>query len=142
MGSWTGLLEASLTWLNSIQKDYEQFPVLSRSTFSELLRCQVNILASDCHIHELLQQLHSMGEVFCVQDLVVISVGWLGSQLLGDLFSNEFFLHARVTGVYTSEDFQASFNQCDALGALDLLEALDVCVQVFFFLLNFLWVFT
>ncbi|EFA08636.2 death-associated protein kinase 1 isoform X2 [Tribolium castaneum] len=129
VGTWTGLLEATLAWLNSLQKDYEQFPVLSRSTFSELLRSQVNILASDHHIQELLQQLHFMGEVFCVQDLVVVSVSWLGGQLLGELFSSDFFLHARVTGVYTSEDFQASFNQCDALGALDLLEALDVCVQ-------------
>ncbi|XP_068914792.1 death-associated protein kinase 1-like isoform X2 [Tenebrio molitor] len=129
VGSWTGLLESTLTWLAPLQKDYEQFPVLSRSTFSELLRSQVNVLASDHHIHELLQQLHLMGEVFCVQDLVVVSVSWLGAQLLGELFSVDFFLHARVTGVYTTEDFQASFNQCDALGALDLLEALDVCVQ-------------
>ncbi|RZC35529.1 Ankyrin repeat domain containing protein [Asbolus verrucosus] len=129
VGTWTGLLESTLTWLISLQKDYEQFPVLSRSTFSELLRSQVNILASDLHIQELLQQLHSMGEVFCIQDLIVISVSWLGNQLLGELFSVDFFLHARVTGVYTTEDFQASFNQCDALGALDLLEALDICVQ-------------
>ncbi|XP_044252552.1 death-associated protein kinase 1-like isoform X2 [Tribolium madens] len=129
VGTWTGLLESTLTWLTSIQKDYSQFPVLSRSTFSELLRSQVNILASDHHIQELLQQLHSMGEVFCIRDLVVVSVPWLGGRLLGELFSGDFLLHARVTGVYTTEDFQASFNQCDALGALDLLEALDVCVQ-------------
>ncbi|XP_063915757.1 death-associated protein kinase dapk-1-like [Zophobas morio] len=127
VGSWTGLLEATLSWLGPLQRDYEQFPVLSRSTFSELLRSQVNILSLEHHIQ--LQQLHHMGEVFCIQDLVVISVSWLGLQLLGELFSVDFFLHARVTGVYTTDDFQASFNQCDALGALDLLEALDVCVQ-------------
>lgn len=60
----------------------------------------------------------------------MISVPWLGIQLIGELLSTQFLLHARVTGVYTVEDFQASYNQCDALGVLDLLEALDLCVQV------------
>ncbi|KAJ8929568.1 hypothetical protein NQ314_017732 [Rhamnusium bicolor] len=128
IGTWTGLLENTLTWLVILQKDYEQFPVLTRSAFAELLRSQVNLLASDDHIQELLQQLHSMGEVFCIQDLIVISVAWLGNQLLGELLSTQFLLHARVTGVYTVEDFQASYNQCDALGVLDLLEALDICI--------------
>lgn len=63
MGTWTGLLEASLSWLGSLQKDYEQFPVLNREMFAELLRSQVNLLALDTHITELLLQLHSMGEV-------------------------------------------------------------------------------
>ncbi|KAJ8953553.1 hypothetical protein NQ318_002973 [Aromia moschata] len=129
IGTWTGLLENALIWLVALQKDYEQFPVLTRSVFAELIRSQVNLLASDDHIQELLLQLHSMGEVFCVQDLVVISVPWLGSHLLGELLSTQFLLHARVTGVYTVEDFQAGYNQCDALGVLDLLEALDICVQ-------------
>lgn len=130
IGLWTGLLEATLSWLTLLQKDYEQFPVFSRSTFAELLRSQVNILASDQHIQDLLQQLHLMSEVFCVQDLIVISINWLGMQLLGELLSANFLTHARVTGVYTIEDFQASFNQCDAFAALELLEALDICVQV------------
>lgn len=130
IGQWTGLLEATLSWLTLLQKDYEQFPVFSRSTFAELLRNQVNVLASDQHIQDLLEQLHVMGEVFCIQDLIVISTDWLGTHLLGELLSTTFLSHARVTGVYTIEDFQASFNQCDALAALELLEALDICVQV------------
>ncbi|XP_017770911.1 PREDICTED: death-associated protein kinase 1-like isoform X2 [Nicrophorus vespilloides] len=129
VGTWTGLLEASLLWLAGLQKQYEQFPVLTREVFSELLRAQVNLLASDCHICELLQQLHLMGEVFCVQQLVVISVPWLGTQLIGELFSMQFQNQSRVTGVYTSEDFQAGYNQCDALGVLDLLRSMDLCVR-------------
>ncbi|KAI4457163.1 ankyrin repeats (3 copies) [Holotrichia oblita] len=62
IGTWTGLLEATLTWLTTLQKDFEQLPVLSRQLFAELLRANINLLASDDHIHELLQQLHSMGE--------------------------------------------------------------------------------
>lgn len=130
IGTWTGLLEASLSWLVSLQKEYEQFPVLSRNQFSDLLRTQVNMLASDEHIDELLQQLHLMGEVFCIQELVVISVQWLGNHLLGELLSLQFLTHARVTGVYSTDDFQASYNQCDALGVLELLTALQLCIPV------------
>ncbi|KAK9888307.1 hypothetical protein WA026_000568 [Henosepilachna vigintioctopunctata] len=120
--------------LSSIKQDnelkqYEQFPVLSRSTFSEILRNQVNLLASDEHIDELLQQLSYMGEVFCIYDHIVISISWLGTELLGELLSANFLQHARVTGVYTAEDFQACFNQCDALGALSLLEDLSLCIR-------------
>lgn len=123
-------MEATLAWLATLQKDFEQLPVLARDLFAELLRTNINLLASDDHIHELLQQLHSMGEVFCVQDLVVISVQWLGTQLIGELLSNQFILQARVTGVYTTEDFQASFNQCDAAAVLELLKSLELCVEV------------
>lgn len=129
VGHWTGLLEAVLSWLGTLQKEYEQFPVIPYETFSELLRSQVNILASDQQISSLLTQLHAMGEVFCIRDLIVLSVRWLSNNLLADLFSSEFFLHARTTGVYTLDDFQSSYNQCDALLALDLLQALDICVK-------------
>lgn len=60
----------------------------------------------------------------------MISVPWLGSQLLGELLSTQFIMKSRVTGVYTIEDFQACFNECDAIGVLDLFEALEICVQV------------
>lgn len=33
-------------------------------------------------------------------------------------------------GVYTAEDFQSSYTQCDANSVLELLECLDLCVQV------------
>lgn len=60
----------------------------------------------------------------------MISVPWLGSQLLGEILSPHFMAHVRVTGVYTAEDFQAVFNHCDAQGVLELLEALDICIKV------------
>lgn len=63
MGTWTGLLEQTLHWLGKLRHDHEVYPVLTRENFSELLRDQVNLLASDEHIHELLDQLHIMGEV-------------------------------------------------------------------------------
>lgn len=119
----------TLSWLTTLQKEYEQFPVMNRESFSDLLRSQVNLLASDDHIQEVLQQLHAMGEVFCVRDLVVISTAWLGTTLIGELLSSHFLHHARVTGVYTAEDFQASYNECDAFGVLDLLKAMGLCVQ-------------
>lgn len=75
-------------------------------------------------------------QIFCIQDLVVISMTWLGSQLIGELLSSEFLNHTRVTGVYTAEDFQSSYNQCDALGVLELLKALELCISVMYRNLN------
>lgn len=57
-------------------------------------------------------------------------MSWLGTQLIGELLSSQFSNHARVTGVYTAEDFQSSYNQCDALGVLELLKALELCISV------------
>lgn len=54
----------------------------------------------------------------------------MASQLFGELLSTHFIVQAREIGVYTAEDFQASFTQCDANGVLELLECLDLCVQV------------
>lgn len=51
-------------------------------------------------------------------------------QLIGELLSSQFLYHARVTGVYTAEDFQASYNQCDAIAVLELLKAFELCVEV------------
>lgn len=62
MGS--GLLESSLTWLVTLRKEKEYFPVLTRDMFADILRNQVNVLASDEHISELLQHLHIFGEVY------------------------------------------------------------------------------
>ncbi|KAF5270741.1 hypothetical protein FQA39_LY01479 [Lamprigera yunnana] len=129
IGLWTGLLDSTLSWLVHLRKEYEQFPVIYKPSFYELLRLNVNLLASDNHIGDLLHQLHGMGEVFCICELVIVSLPWLGFQLIGELLSNEFLSNVRATGVYTVDDFQACFNHCDALGTLELLEALELCIQ-------------
>lgn len=90
----------------------------------------MNLLALDGHIEDVLRHLDRMGEVFCVHHLVVISLPWFGNNLIGELLSTNFLLHARVIGVYTAEDFQASYTECDALGVLELLEAMDLCIHV------------
>lgn len=50
--------------------------------------------------------------------------------MIGELLSQEFLSSVRATGVYTAEDFQACFNHCDAFGTLELMEALELCIQV------------
>lgn len=59
-----------------------------------------------------------------------MSVQWFCGQLLAELLSSQFISHARVTGVYSPDDFQAIFNCCEALDLLQLLEALHFCLQV------------
>lgn len=54
----------------------------------------------------------------------------MGSQLFGELLSSHVLAQAREIGVYSAEDFQSLFTQCDANGVLELLECLDLCVQV------------
>ncbi|KAK5641907.1 hypothetical protein RI129_010454 [Pyrocoelia pectoralis] len=129
IGVWTGLLDSTLSWLIQLRKEYEQFPVMYKKTFYDSIRTNVNLLASDNHIQELLHQLHNMGEIYCINRLIVISVSWLGVQLIGEFLSSEFLSNVRATGVYTADDFQACFNQFDALGTLELLEALELCIQ-------------
>lgn len=60
----------------------------------------------------------------------MISVPWLCCQLLGELLSSQFISNARATGVYSPDDFQATFTCCDALDLLQLLDALHFCIQV------------
>ncbi|KAL1488880.1 hypothetical protein ABEB36_014673 [Hypothenemus hampei] len=129
IGTWTGLLEHSVSWIHNLRTEYEAFPVLPRSLFDDTLRNHINLLASDEHIQEMLNQLQLMGEVHCINHLVVLNVPWLGSQLIGELLSHHFISHAREIGVYTAEDFQSSYTQCESASVLELLESMDLCVQ-------------
>lgn len=67
-------------------------------------------------------------QVFCIDHFIVLSLQWLGADLLGELLSLQFLANARITGVYTVEDFQSTFAQCDASELLKLLEALQLCI--------------
>ncbi|XP_018326507.1 death-associated protein kinase 1 [Agrilus planipennis] len=129
VGNWTGLMESIVTLLGNLRKGFEQFPVLFKDDIYEIIRNDVNPLASDDHIEDALLQLHKMGEVFYTGDLVVVCLTWLGKNLIGELLSNEFISNARTTGVYTADDFQACFTECDALGTIQLMESLHLCVQ-------------
>ncbi|XP_071450473.1 death-associated protein kinase 1-like isoform X2 [Hetaerina americana] len=129
----TGFLEAVVNWLPNWRKTSPTFPVVDWFQFVDLLHANVNPLAGDEHMKELVQQLQLMGEVLYLksptQDLVDLCPQWLCSHVVGQLLSIEFMSEARITGCYTVDDFQVAFSECDALDMLQVLEALQLCIQ-------------
>ncbi|XP_033608089.1 death-associated protein kinase dapk-1 isoform X3 [Cryptotermes secundus] len=130
---WTGFLEGVVNWLPSIRRNSANFPVVPWFTFVDLVHTNVNPLAAEEHMKELMQQLQLMGEVvyikFQYQDLVCLQPCWLCSNVIGHLLSLDFVANARVTGCYTVDDFQVAFSECEALDVLQVLEALQICTQ-------------
>ncbi|XP_046679554.1 death-associated protein kinase dapk-1-like [Homalodisca vitripennis] len=137
MPQMTGFCEAVRSWLPSLRKSAQSFPVVSWDGFVDAVRAQVNPLADQKHFSELLTQLQHMGEVIYLKsaegclhpDLLVLSPQWLCGPVLGQLLSIDFVAHARITGCYTVEDFQAAFPQTDALGLLRVLETMQLCIE-------------
>ncbi|XP_069694753.1 death-associated protein kinase 1-like isoform X2 [Periplaneta americana] len=130
---WTGFLEGVVNWLPVVRRNSTSFPVVPWFTFVDLVHCNVNPLAGEEHMKELIQQLQLMGEVVYLksqyQDLVCLSPRWLCTNVIGQLLSLDFVAQARVTGCYTVDDFQVAFSECEALDVLQVLEALQLCTQ-------------
>ena len=58
-----GILDATLSTLPDWRRVLAGFPVVSWNTFVEYIRTRVNILATEEHLRELVNQLHFLGEV-------------------------------------------------------------------------------
>lgn len=58
-----GILDATLSILPDWRRVLASFPVVSWSTFIEYIRTRVNILTTEEHLRELVNQLHFLGEV-------------------------------------------------------------------------------
>ncbi|CAG0915982.1 unnamed protein product [Notodromas monacha] len=134
------------------------FPVLPWTAFLEFIRSKVNPLSLESHVEKLVRQLQLMGRLVVLDSprsravgwpqeadvcweemgeaeedssLVVLSPQWLGGEVIGRLLSLEFRGIARPSGVYSLDDFTASFT-CSASqrDMIPLLEALQLCNQV------------
>ena len=73
---WTGFLEGVVNWLPGVRRNLAAFPVVPCFTFVDLVRCNVNPLAGEEHIKELIQQLQLMGEVYMCIYVYLRSVSW------------------------------------------------------------------
>lgn len=129
----TGFLESMVSHLPAWCRSSQSFPVLSWHQFVEMVHGQVNPLAGEDHMRELIQQLQLMGEVLYLksdsQDMVVLNPRWLCNTIVGQLLSHQHLEQARVTGCYTVDDFQLLFPELDALDLLQVLESLNLCTQ-------------
>ncbi|XP_059474229.1 death-associated protein kinase 1-like isoform X2 [Neocloeon triangulifer] len=128
----SGLLDATLKWLQGWRRAHSGLPVAQWAGFVQLVRTNVNPLTGEEHLKELLHQLCYMGEALWLREsgLVFLCLQWLGNELLGQLLSPESMAAARVTGCYTPLDFNSAFPQpADPNLVLHVLESLDFCVQ-------------
>uniref|UniRef100_A0A914M180 Non-specific serine/threonine protein kinase n=2 Tax=Meloidogyne incognita group TaxID=654580 RepID=A0A914M180_MELIC len=131
------LLDPALFFLEQLREKYSQFPCVTWNYFTYLIPSEVNPLASDGHCRQLIQQLQLIGEVVYLRDeckeldYIVISPEWLGTHLLGTLFSNQFAQTNRTNGRLMFEDFAAAFPEvADTGDLLQIMETLQICSLV------------
>ena len=132
----SGFLDSVMTFLNICRKASATFPVLSSIQFKEIIRSQINPLASDEHIRDIILQLQTMGEVLYLkartensQDLIILTPRWLTVDIIGHFLSHDYISKNRVIGIYSIDDIQLEFPETDALDLLQVLESISLCVQ-------------
>ncbi|KAJ6218699.1 hypothetical protein RDWZM_004511 [Blomia tropicalis] len=147
----TRFLDSVLTFLNLFRKVSTNFPVLAYHQFKDMIRSQINPLASDDHFKDLIEQLVIMGEICFLRtnsvancDLLVLNPKWLCCDIIGNLlllkcnpsrFINSLpqlpntILSSHVNGIYSIDEFQELYSDVDALDLLQLLETLSLCTQ-------------
>ena len=125
------------------------FPVIAWNAFIEHVRVNVNPLAADDHMKEVIQQLQLMGEVIYVKgsvcvDVIVLDPKWLSSHILGQLLSPDFTLGAKSSrsGIFSVEDLKSipSWDQSSLESTLPILESLGLCAKVRLTKFDFLYV--
>ena len=131
----TGFLESVMTFLNICRKASASFPVLSWIQFKEIIRSQINPLASDDHFREIILQLQTMGEVVYLkariensQDLIVLNPRWLTVDIISHFLSHDYICKSRIIGTYSIDDIQLEIPDTDALDLLQVLESIGLCV--------------
>jgi len=129
----TQFLEQVLANLPEWKRSLNPFPAVTWEGFIQFIHDNVNPLAGDEHLKEVIQQLQLMGEVVYLkcegEDLILLDPKWLCSTLCGYLLSQEFMETARVTGSYSLEDFQLALPEYHSKDILKVLEALGICIQ-------------
>jgi len=131
----TRFLECLVSYLPEWRKALSQFPVIPWNAFIEHVRVNVNPLAADDHMKEVIQQLQLMGEVIYVKgnvcvDVIVLDPKWLCSSIVGHLLSPDFVGKSRPSGFYTSEELMkiTSWDAVDNI--LPILESLGLCAKM------------
>lgn len=137
------------------RKTHAHFPVMSWSRFLECVRQEINPLASDEHMRELIQQLQLMGEVRTAsslipprsppivqvlylegdpqEDLICFDPNWLCQNILGRLLSHQRICRRQSSSneTFAFNDIRALFPEItDPLDLLQIFNAYDLCSQI------------
>eukprot|EP00096_Caligus_rogercresseyi_P009166 TRINITY_DN3065_c0_g1_i1.p1 TRINITY_DN3065_c0_g1~~TRINITY_DN3065_c0_g1_i1.p1 ORF type:complete len:708 (-),score=157.10 TRINITY_DN3065_c0_g1_i1:362-2485(-) len=128
----TRFLESVANYLVEWRRCLSSFPVVSWRDFIGHIREQINPLAAEDHMKEIIQQFQLMGEVVYLKgettpDLIVLDPKWLCNSVCGKILSRESLSHSKNNGVYTLKDFQCTFCEWEARDLLPILESLGLC---------------
>ena len=126
-----------------------KYPILRWNQFIELIRENINPLASEVHLQELIYQLQLMGEVVllepsngggssmdgCLSEVVCFQPEWLCHQILGNFFAHERLQDIKpknLNGIYSAEDLLNIYaGQCDSVSVLEsVFLTLGLCATV------------
>ncbi|CAF0802139.1 unnamed protein product [Rotaria sordida] len=120
------------------RKTYGHFPIMPWSRFVECIRQEVNPLASDEHMRELVQQLQIMGEILYLEgdpqeDLICFDPNWLCQTILGGLLSHQRICkrHSSSNETFALNDIRNLFPDIsDPIDLLQIFNAYDLCTQI------------
>jgi len=131
----TRFLDTLVNYLPDWRKATAQFPVIPWNAFIEHVRVNVNPLAADDHMKEVIQQLQLMGEVIYVKgsvcvDVIVLQPKWLSSNIIGHLASPDFIRKSRSSGFYTSHELKSVTSWEAVENILPILESLGLCAKM------------
>ncbi|CAF3753055.1 unnamed protein product [Adineta steineri] len=120
------------------RKTYGNFPVMSWSRFLDCIRQEINPLASDEHMRELVQQLQLMGEVLYLEgdpqeDLICFDPNWLCQIILGRLLSHQRICkrHSSSNETFALNDIRNLFPEIpEPIDLLQIFNAYDLCTQI------------
>uniref|UniRef100_A0AC34RJF7 Death domain-containing protein n=1 Tax=Panagrolaimus sp. JU765 TaxID=591449 RepID=A0AC34RJF7_9BILA len=131
------LLDACISYLATLRKRYQSFPVIMWLHFTTLIRDEVNPLASDSHCQQLIHQLQLIGEVVYIRDeraeidYVVITPEWLGTHVIGTILSADFLSQCRESGCYSADDFIGTFPEIsEPTDLMNILDTLHLCSPI------------
>jgi len=120
------------------RKIYPNFPIMSWSRFIDNIRQEINPLASDEHMRELVQQLQLMGEVLYLEgdpqeDLICFDPNWLCQIILGRLLSYRRICkrHSSSNETFALNDIKNLFPEIsNPIDLLQVFNAYDLCTQI------------
>ncbi|GAB6019977.1 Death-associated protein kinase 1 [Chamberlinius hualienensis] len=129
----TGFLRSTSSHISTWCRACPSFPLFTWNQFVDVIHKEVNPLAGEEHMRELMHQLQLMGEIIYlrsdIQDMVVLNPKWLCQSILGHLLSHDNVEQVSATGYYSIDDFQVLFPDTDALDLLQVFESLNLCTQ-------------
>lgn len=130
-----GILKPVLDVLPDWCRTLTGFPVVSWPSFVEYIRSRVNILATEEHVREVINQLVVIGEIVHLMredlEMIILDPQWLCSEIIGKLLAYESVTHCPLDGTLLASDLRTLFPKTQLQDVVRLLIALELCAPSF-----------